>query len=76
MSEGGCGDKDMFLMMTMMGGNNPFSQLFSTTTAPTTNAPVAAPAQPVVVTDEPADDASVAIEEFVNGTSVAETTEA
>jgi hypothetical protein len=76
MSEGGRGDKDMFLMMAMMGGNSPFSQLFSTTAAPTTNAPVAAPAPTAVVTDEPADDTSVAIEEFVNGTSAAETTEA
>ena len=50
MSEGGRGDKDMFLMMAMMGGNNPFANLFGTTPA----APVAA--APEVVTDEPAVD--------------------
>lgn len=76
MSEGGRGDKDMFLMMAMMGGNSPFSQLFGTTTAPADKASVTDPVQTVAVTDELATDTPVVTEALVNGTCVANTTEA
>ena len=76
MSEGGCGDKDMFLMMAMLGGNSPFSQLFNTTTAHTTNAPVAAPVQTPVVTEELVNGTSVVLDEPADDATVAETTEA
>ena len=60
MNDGGC-DKDTFLMMAMMGGNNPFANLFGTTpAAPAVANPAAvAPVSEVVIDEHAADVAEV-----------------